>query len=513
MRQEEKEYDFIIIGSGIGGLMSAVLLAMENYSVLVLEKNHQIGGSLQVFSRDKVVFDTGVHYIGSLDKGETLNKLFKYVGILDDLKMKRLDDDCYDLIRLSDGTTFRHAQGYEGFRNGLVEYFPKEKTAIDLFLLKVKKICKEFPLYNLEVERGFSYMNKPEVLSESAFDYVSSLTDNKQLQAVLLGNGLLYAGEVKSTPMYVLALILNSYLKGSYRMENGGSQIAKLLTKRLRSLGGEILKHKEVVDAVYKGKEIASVVTCDGVLYKAKNFISNMHPLRTVEVFGEENFRPAYRNRLRKLENTVSSFMVYFSLKKNSFPYINHNIYSYTKDEVWETVEYDEAEWPEALFICTSATVNQGEYADSLSAMAYMDYEEVKEWSNTFSTVKDPSERGDSYLNFKKRKEELVIKRLEEIFPGFRSAIKNVYSSTPLTYKDYIGTKDGSLYGIKKDYNQIMQSKINTRTRIPNLFLTGQNLVFHGVLGASIGAMVNVFSFIDDNELIKKINTIYENEL
>ena len=510
MKQSIPEYDFIIVGSGIGGLMSAVLLAMENNSVLVLEKNHQIGGSLQVFSRDKVIFDTGVHYIGSLDHGETLNKLFKYVGILDDLKMKRLDDDCFDAIRLSDGTTFKHAQGYEGFRTGLKEHFPLEEKAIDLFLSKVKSICQEFPLYNLEVERGFSYIDKPEVLSESAYKFIESLTDDKKLQAVLLGNGLLYAGEVDKTPFYVVALILNSYLKGSYRMENGGSQIAKLLTKKLHSLGGKVLKHKEVVDAVYEDEKIAAVVTCDGVLYKAKNYISNMHPLKTVEVFGEENFRPAYRNRLKKIENTVSSFMVYFSLKKDSFPYINHNIYAYTKDEVWETVDYNEAEWPEALFICTSAKVDQGEFADSLSVMAYMNYDEVKEWEHTFSTIKDPNERGESYLEFKKRKEKLVIERLEEIFPGFSSSINNVYSSTPLTYKDYIGTKDGSLYGIKKDFNQIMQSKINTRTRVPNLFLTGQNLVFHGILGASIGAMVSVFCFIDDHELINKINNVYE---
>ncbi len=511
MKQDLPEYDFIIVGSGIGGLMSAVLLAMEGKSILVLEKNHQIGGSLQVFSRDKVIFDTGVHYIGSLDRGETLSKLFKYVGILDDLKMKRLDDDCFDAIHLPDGSVFRHAQGYDGFRKGLVEAFPNEEKKIDAFIHKVQSICREFPLYNLEVERGFSYIDKPEILSESAFEYVESLTENKKLQAVLLGNGLLYAGETKTTPLYVLALILNSYLKGSYRMENGGSQIAKLLTKRLHALGGRVLKHKEVVDAVYEGKNVAGVVTCDGYIYKAKNFISNLHPLRTVEVFGEDNFRPAYRNRLKKLENTVSSFMVYFSLKKNRFPYINHNIYLYTKEEVWETVDYNPKEWPEALFICTSATVNQGEFADSLSVMAYMNYDEVKEWGDTFSTIKDPSDRGEDYLAFKKRKEEQVIQRLEKLFPGFRSLIKNVYSSTPLTYKDYIGTKDGSLYGIKKDYNQIMQSKINTRTRVPNLFLTGQNLVFHGILGASIGAMVSVFCFIDDHELIHKINATYEN--
>ena len=74
--QENKHYDFIILGSGMGGLTAAAVLAKNGYQVLVLEKNHQIGGSLQVFSRDKCVFDTGVHYIGGLDKGENLYQLF-----------------------------------------------------------------------------------------------------------------------------------------------------------------------------------------------------------------------------------------------------------------------------------------------------------------------------------------------------------------------------------------------------------------------------------------------------
>jgi len=508
MKETNLQYDFIVVGSGIGGLVSAVLLAMEGRSVLVLEKNHQVGGSLQVFSRDKVIFDTGVHYIGSLDEGETLHSIFKYLGILKDLKLKRLDDDCFDMIRLADGSTFKHGQGYDNFKKGLLEKFPKEELGIDLFLEKIQAICKEFPLYNLEVEEGFSYIDKPDLMSQSAFEFVKSITDDKKLQSVLLGNGLLYAGEVKTTPLYVLALIVNSYLKGSYRMENGGSQIAKLLTKRLHSLGGRVLKHQEVVGADYEHGRIVSVSTKAGDKFFASQFISNMHPRQTVEVFGKENFRPAYRTRLKKLENTVSSFMLYLSFHENSFPYLNYNMYSYTQDAVWDTVEYDENHWPQALFICTSAVKNQGEFADSMSVMAYMDFKEVEQWNSTFNTVAESSERGEEYAKFKREKEEQMINRLEEIFPDIRKSIKGIYCSTPLTYKDYIGTEDGSLYGLKKDYNNIMHSKINSKTRVLNLFLTGQNLVFHGVLGATIGALVNSFNFIDDRYLIDKINNL-----
>ncbi len=506
MKKAKTEYDFIVVGSGIGGLVSSVLLAMEGHSVLVLEKNHQVGGSLQVFSRDKVIFDTGVHYIGSLDEGETLHSIFKYLGIIDDLKMKRLDDDCFDMIRLPDGSTFKHGQGYSNFKEGLLEKFPKEEKAIDLYLAKMQSICKEFPLYNLEVEDGFSYIDKPELMSESAFGFITSITENKILQSVLLGNGLLYAGETKTTPLYVLALIMNSYLKGSYRMENGGSQIAKLLTKRLHSLGGKVMKRQEVVRANYQEKRIISVETKSGETFFAQNFISNMHPRITTQVFGIENFRPAYRTRLNKLKNTVSSFMLYLSFHENSFPYLNYNMYAYSQNEVWNTVKYDESHWPQALFICTSAVKNQGEFAESLSAMAYMDYKEVEQWSSTFNTVANSGNRGEEYAKFKREKEEQVIEKLEEIFPDIRKSIKGIYCSTPLTYKDYIGTEDGSLYGIKKDCNNIMHSKINTKTRVPNLFLTGQNLVFHGVLGATIGALVNSFNFIEDKYLIEKIN-------
>jgi len=505
MDSNTKIYDFVIIGSGMGGLLSSVLLAMKGFSVLVLEKNHQIGGSLQVFSRDKCVFDTGVHYIGSLDAGENLNQIFRYVGILDKIKMKRLDDDCFDLIRFPDGTEIKHGQGYRNFKKHLKLSFPEEERAIDLFCDKIQEICDYFPLYNLEEDSAETYTKNPDILEISAWKYLESITENERLKNVLVGSGPLYAGDVDSTPLYVVALIMNSYLKGSYRMIDGGSQIAKLLTKRLHELGGDIFKHQEVCGAEFEGKNIVSVRTKCGDVFRGKNFISNVHPKLTVDIFGKDNFRPAYRRRIQRIENTISSFMLYLTFHENSFPYMNYNIYVYSKDNVWKTVEYNEQEWPEVMFVCTSATRNQGIYAESMSVMAYMDYKEVAEWSETFNTIAQKGERGNEYELFKRKKEEQMIDELEKTFPNIRQSIKSVYSSTPLTYKNYIGTEDGALYGIKKDYNDIMFSKINAKTRIPNLYQTGQNLVFHGILGASIGALVTCFNFVDGKQLIDEI--------
>jgi len=205
------------------------------------------------------------------------------------------------------------------------------------------------------------------------------------------------------------------------------------------------------------------------------------------------------------MKNTVSSFMLYLSFEENTFPYINHNVYAYAQDNVWETVEYTQENWPQAMFICTPIGNRTNEFADAMSVMAYMDYSEVEQWSETYNTVAKSGNRGEEYEVFKKAKEEQVILKLEEIYPDIRKAIRGVYSSTPLTYKDYIGTEDGSLYGILKDYNNSMLSKLNAKTRIPNLYQTGQNLVFHGILGATIGALVTCFEFVDSKELIDKI--------
>ena len=74
----DKKYDVVIVGSGLGGLVSAVILAKEGKRVCVLEKNNQYGGNLQTFVRDKTIFDTGIHYIGGLSEGQNLYKYFKY---------------------------------------------------------------------------------------------------------------------------------------------------------------------------------------------------------------------------------------------------------------------------------------------------------------------------------------------------------------------------------------------------------------------------------------------------
>ena len=501
----EKEYDFVIIGSGLGGLACACILASEGHSVVVLEKNHQIGGNLQVCSRDKTIFDTGVHYAGGLNEGENLYQFFKYFGILDHLKLKKMDEQRFDVIRFQDGTEYDYAQGYDAFQKKLIGYFPQEELAIRTYCAKIKEICSKFPLYNLRVG-GESYQMDEQLLTLNAHDYIASITANEQLQNVLGGSNLLYAGVKEMTPFYVHALIMNSYLSGAYKFIDGGSQIAIQMSRKIRNYGGEIYKHKKVTSAHYdENGLITSVALENGETVRGKQFISNVHPAVTIDIFGENRFMSVYRNRIKNLPNSISTFLVHLSFHENTFEYLNYNIYQHHIDSVWGGIDYDEATWPQTYFVCTPYISRNKKYAESMSIMTYMKSSETERWAHTSNTVAEPGKRDSDYALFKKEKEEKVLKKIEEVFPDIRSKIKSVHSASPLTFRDYIGNRDGSLYGVLQNSNAPAKTQINTKTRIPNLHLTGQNISMHGILGVTVSAFVTCFAFVDKDKLIEKV--------
>ncbi|WP_417609257.1 phytoene desaturase family protein [Owenweeksia hongkongensis] len=501
---EEHQYDFVIIGSGLGGLECGYILADEGYSVCVLEKNHQLGGNLQVFSREKVAFDTGVHYIGGLEEGQNLHQMFKYFGLMDKLKLVKMDSKFDRITFNGDPVEYNHAQGYDAFAKSLIEQFPEEESAINEYCKTVQEICNHFPLYNLEYSQE-SYL-EDKVLGIGVKDYLEQLTSNEKLQAVLGGSNMLYAGISDKTPLYVHALIVNTYIESSYRCIDGGAQIAKHLAKSIREMGGVVLKRTEVTSFEYEGKEISCAVTEGGERFYGKNFISNIHPQDTLDMVEDGRVRKAYVNRIKSLENSVSAFILNIVCKPESFEYQNYNYYHHKTWDVWKGVDESAETWPSSYMFSTPAHSENQKYSKGIIVLAYMKYSEVQEWEKTLRTVVKPSERGEAYEKFKKEKEEVVLKEVEKKFPHIRDCIKTVYSSTPLTYRDYIGNSDGSIYGVVKDYNAPLKTFITPKTKIPNLYLTGQNINLHGILGVSISSLVTCSEFIDKKYLLDKIN-------
>ena len=499
-----KKYDVVIIGSGLGGLVSAVILAKEGYSVCVLEKNNQFGGNLQTFVRDKTIFDTGIHYIGGLAEGENLHSYFKYLGIIDGLKLQRLDKDSYDKITFdNDPAAYPHAQGYDNFIEQLLKYFPDEKPVLTAYINELKKSCNNFPLYNL------SNSQEPydtSILTVNAKAYINDLTQNKKLQAVLAGSNFLYAGSGNS-PFYVHALSVNSYMQSAWRCINGGGQITKELIKQLKKYGGQTFKYKEVTGFNFNDETPVSVTTRDGHTFFGTTFISNIEPKTTLQLVGEQRFRKSFYNRVQNLENVISAFSLYIVFKPEAFKYSNHNYYHFKDAErVWEAQEYTEQSWPESYMASMNVAANQSDWAESMTLITYMNFQDVKQWEDTHNTTAEKKDRGEAYENFKAQKTERLLNEAEKKFPGIRDCIQSIHTSTPLSYRDYIGGQEGSMYGYAKDAAHPMKTFIAPKTKIKNLYLTGQNINMHGVLGVTIAAVVTCGEILGKEYLINKIN-------
>jgi all-trans-retinol 13,14-reductase len=298
----------------------------------------------------------------------------------------------------------------------------------------------------------------------------------------------------------VHALVNYSFIESSHRVVNGSAQIAKLLVESIQANGGTVMTRAEAQSFDFADNQISSVMLSNGEVIEGKNFISDIHPASTLAMIPDGYIRKVYRNRILQLENTVSSFSVYIVFKKNSFPYFNYNLYYYKNKEVWDSSIYVPGKPAENFLLLTPAVTTDDHWAESIVIMSYMHYDEVKQWENTRI-----GKRGADYEAFKKQRSEQLIDLVEERLPGFRNHIHSYYSSSPLTYRDYTGSPQGSLYGVLKDCTDPLKSLISPRTKIPNLLLTGQNIILHGALGVTIAAVTTCSELLGLSYLVGKI--------
>lgn len=502
MRSEgqDKRYDVIITGAGMGGLMCGALLSKKGYKTLILEKHHQIGGNLQTFRRNGVLFNSAMHFVGSMEKGQILHQLFKYLGIHELIGLERLNPDAYEKLYLGD-REFNYAAGLEKHRAALLSEFPQEGKAITAYLDKLVEVWDSTKVLNLEDFRD--HLDAETQFTQiDSFDFISSLTENQELRALWRMTGALHAGSPGKSPLLTHAIISYHYIQGAWKFSQGTNRLAQALARVIRKNGGEIRKNSEVISFINQGRELRAIEMKDGSRIEGEKFISSLHPAQTIGLLNPDGLRKAYVSRIQALENTIGSFCVYIILKKKSFPYINSSVNIANGMDAWNPDKYEENHWPSGCILYTTADKNNTEYAESLTISAFMKYEELKQWEDT-----GVGKRGRHYLAFKKKRAEGLIKLAASRFKGLEDSIEQCYAASPLTFRDYTGTPDGCIYGIKKDCKNPRESYISTSTRIPNLYLTGQSSGsgLHGVLGVSVSALFTCGSFLDIGKLLNEI--------
>lgn len=493
------KYDILIIGSGLGGLTCGAILSKNGFNVCILEKSPKPGGCLQSYIKDGGLFETGVHYMGSMSEGQTLYKIFDYLGITSQLSLKQLDINGFDCIKFrGDDNEYKYAQGYRNFIDTLSDQFPNEHNDIKNYCTLIKNVCDKFPLYKLD---NGNFVDKLNVIELDTYTEIARITRNEKLRNVLAATNPLYDGIKNRTPFYIHALIMNSYIESAWRLNNGGNEFVKALIGVITNAGGKVLTSKNVTELIEEGGKITKVTTSEGEVFETNHVISAIHPSKTVAMVKTKMFRPAFKKRFAEFKQTVSPFVVNAIIKKPLYTQ-NHNYYYYTKNGVWDYHNIKDEVWPQVVSVFPTLH-NKGTY--SVSILSNYPYERLAKWENTYNTYYKKAPRGEDYGELKEKLKEQVINVASDMFPSLRENIISAHTMTGLTYHDHVGAIEGAYYGISKNHKEPLKTFILPQTKIPNLLFTGQNLNVHGVYGVTITSLITCSAFVGINKLLDGI--------
>ena len=488
----------VIIGSGLGGLSCGVVLAKNGYDVTVLEQGAQVGGCLQCFTRRGAKFETGMHFVGSASEGQVLDRLMRYLEIRKDVRLSKLDEAGYDVVSL-EGQRFEFANGREAFIEKMSRYFPHQHDNLIRYYDLVEKVAGASSLHSLKYAESDAAVSM-EYQLRSINNVIDEVITDPLLAKVLVGNLPLYAAERDKTPFSTHAFIMDFYNQSAYRFVGGSDTVAHSMVKTIEKYGGSVYTRSKATKIVCDDSRALGVETVGERFFPADYVISDAHPMRTLELIDSKMIRPAFRNRINAIPQTVGGFSVYLEFKDDTVPYMNYNYYGYNYGTPWECEKYDESTWPMGFLYMHFCQTENPVYAKTGVILSYMQMNEVEQWMGT-----KIGNRGDDYETFKKERANRLLDSLERHFPGIRACIKQVYTSTPLTYYDYTGSEGGSMYGIAKDVNMGAACRVPHRTKIPNVLQTGQNINSHGMLGVLVGTVVTCSELLTSQKIYQQI--------
>ena len=510
-------YDAIIIGSGLGGLASAQLLANTGKKVLVLERHYVLGGFTHVFKRKGFEWDVGVHYIGEVHrKHSVLRRLFDHLtdGELQWAEM----GEVYDRIMFGD-EEYPFRTGVQNFKDDLKARFPKEKQAIDRYVDLVFQVVKASR--NFFVEKGlgdvasfvggrFLRHKYMQFARRTTYDVLSELTSDPKLIGVLTGQYGDYGLPPRQSSFAMHASLVKHYFAGGSYPVGGSSRIADLIAPRIEAKGGTLLVNASVEEIVVEGGKAAGVKMEDGRVLRSDLVISNAGVLNTFgRLLGEEGkAKVGVDDKLSTLRPSLAHSSLYIGLEGTSeslnLPKANYWLYpdDYDHDRVMERFEKDnDAPLPVVYISFPSAkdpTFQERHPGKStIEIVTLMPYERVAKWAG-----QPWKKRGDEYEALKEAYAQRMLAHLYRVEPQVKDAITYTELSTPLSTQHFTAYQSGEIYGLTHDPNRFEQRFLKPKTNLGGLYLTGQDICTAGVGGALVAGFLTASAITGENILM-----------
>jgi phytoene dehydrogenase-like protein len=445
------EYDVIVIGSGLGGLTGANVLAKAGHRVLLVEHHYQFGGLATWFTRKGGhIFDISLHgfpvgMIKSCRKYWT-REIADSIVQLRDIRFVNPQMD----VR----TTFTR----EDYTRVLVEQFGLGRDRVEAFYGHL---------------RGMNfYDNSAETTGEMLERFFPGRNDVKRL----LMEPIAYAnGSTLDDPAITYGIVFSNFMgSGVYTFRGGSDVLVGKMTDELRRNGVELRK-KVLVERVLvedRGgvKFACGIVANGGRVVRAKAVLSNASIKNTVfRLAGAENLPAEYAAAAQAVRINSSSCQVYLGIRKGeTIPHIGDLVFT-SASPAFSTEELTDLHTTSRTFSVYYPETRPGSGRYTVVASInglYSDWSALSE---------------EAYEREKARLVEEAIQALEKFIPGVREKIDWKEAATPRTIERYTTHLGGTSFGTKFEGLKV---SMELPERLPGLYHAGSvGIIMSGWLG------------------------------
>lgn len=489
-------YDALIIGSGMGGLTTAAFLSELGWKVAVLEQHYTAGGYTHSYERKGYEWDVGLHYIGEMGSLTLARRLMDFItgGQLQWASLGSI----YDRFFIGD-KVFDAKAGKQAYRDELVSRFPQETKAIDAYLVRLVKVRRLIPLFAVakllkpwqrKLVQPVLDMVLPRDFNMTTGEMMAELTSNRDLIAVLTGQWGDHGLPPGQSSFIIHTLVASHYLEGAYFPIGGSWRIADTILPKIRAAGGEVFTYARVKQILVEQGKTQGVLMEDGTRIDCACVVSSAGVVNTFEHLlpATEVARAGYD----KLLPSTAHLGVYIGLKQTAqalgLPKTNFWIYpSNDYDGVLQRF-MDDKDAPFPIVYISFPSAKDPDFERRYPGKATVEivapcaYAWFEKWEATIW-----GKRGDDYESVKAQWGERLMAVLYDKMPQLQGQVDYFEVSTPLSTNWFSGYQRGEAYGLSHDPQRFKQDWLGPRTKIDGLWLTGQDVMSVGIVGAMVG--------------------------
>lgn len=502
--QPDGRWDAIVVGSGLGGLTTAALLAVHaDKRVLVLEKHYTPGGFTQVFKRPGYEWDTGLHYVGEMGGEGPLASLMDSVtggGV----KWARMPE-CYDRVFLGD-RSYELVAGREQFVESLARAFPSERETLQSYLAFTLRSSRSGPLFFADRALPSALSSTVGSLLRGRFARLADRTveevlrpriEDPELFDVLTAQCGDYGHTPREASYAIHAMVASHFIDGGYYPVGGPATIARAAAQVIESAGGAVYTNAHVERILVDDGRAIGVRMRDGSILTAPVIVSDAGLPATYFKLLSANVADAtgMPRLIRRVGPSSAHLCLHVGLRAGDqeLGLDGTNLWIYPDGDREEAFARfaEDPRAPLPLVYVSFPSAKDPSFASrhpgraTIIVITLTRMKHFERWRQTRWM-----KRGGDYEAYKEAMAERLLAVLLQHRPQLRGKIDHVELSTPLSTQYFTGHESGEMYGLAHTPARF-RLPIRAKTGIEGLYLTGADLAVCGVGGAAIGGAVS----------------------